>query len=149
MLGDHQDYRIKDCPQSATLKAHGDLMQYYGEILARLERHSERQTEALEDIAKQGAMVINHEKRLDRVDISFDMAFQKIRTVDSRVREIELKNAEETGVGKVADEKKKFTSALKIELVTPALVLIFFIFWTFDKFGFFVWIAQLAREMKG
>ena len=151
-----QQHNIEECPQAPTLKAHGDMMQYHGDILTRLERHSERQTEALEDIAKQGAMVISHEKRLDRAEATFDVVFQKIRGVDdkytgidNRVRVMELKAAEETGIEKVEEEKKRFWTAVKVQNSTPLLVIIFFFFWVLDKWNVFAWLASLFHAMNG
>jgi hypothetical protein len=151
-----QEHSIADCPQAATLQHHTDTMGHHGEILDRLERHSERQTLALEQIAEQGAIVKTHEKRIDRHDVMFDEIFRKARgcasdidTVSHRVSVIELTHATEAGESRAEIDGSKFWDNVKIQLVPCVLVTILYLLWLIDKFGVIENIVKYFREMKG
>lgn len=142
-----------DCVQGPTFKV-------IDNTLSRLEEHSERNTIALEEIARQGAMVMNHEKRLDKFDGELNQSFGQLRTLENycrveltiisnRVSTIERRNAREDGVEEVTGEQKKFWSLMKQRLVGPLMVGAFFLIWVFDRLDICVKIAKLFNEMRG
>jgi hypothetical protein len=139
-------HSIENCPQAPVLAEHGFQMERHGEILDRLERHSERQTTALEQIAEQGAIVKSHEKRLDEHREEIDIIFNKHRKLDDRVQGLEKINAESIGEKRAErrfekrtteDGKRLWTFLERLQLVTPILLVIGGILVVCDKFDVF------------
>lgn len=123
-----EGHTVADCPQQPTL--------------THLVQLGERTASALEQIAEQGAMVMSHEKRLDKMDLNVNELY-------SRVRKVELKHAEEAGIEKVEDVRTKFWTEVKLRLLPSVLAGIFFLCWVFDKWGVVEKIVNLWNEMKG
>jgi hypothetical protein len=105
-----------------------------------LDDSSARTAIALEQIAAQGVMVASHEKRLDKHSADLGEAF-------TRLRSIELRHAEDHGAEEITGERKKFWTALKIQLAPYVMFAVFFTGWASDKFGLFQKIAKLYHEM--
>jgi len=125
------------------------------ETLRRLDAHGERTAIALEHIAEQGAIVAQHEKRLDKHDIDLREVFhrvndqERLERVEQKVAELEKKVAKEEGAEEVAVEKKKFWTDLKLQLATPIMVAAFFFLWLTGKLEIAAKLLKLWREFAG
>jgi uncharacterized coiled-coil protein SlyX len=150
-------HTVEDCPQVPTL-------QMFGETLRRLEAHSERQTFALETIAEQGATIKAQGSAITQINHDLNEVFGQVRHLDDRLRHIEIdgsKNldkrvieletahAREQGIDYVYGEKKKFWTAIKIQLAQSVVVGIFIIVWTIDKFNIAQYVAKIIGVAKG
>jgi len=139
---------LAECSQTQTFEQ-------IKETLRRLDAHGERTAVALEHIAEQGAIVAQHEKRLDKHDLDLREVFHRVNDqdrlerVELKVAELEKKVAKEEGAEAVVEEKKKFWTDVKLQLVTPALAGSFFLLWLIDKMGFLTRLLSLWREFAG
>ena len=136
------NHLIDDCPQAATIATIGEAIKRVDARGERMEIHGERTALALEEIVRQGVMVQNHEKRLDKTEDDINHLGEKIRVIEHR-HEIDH------GKEEVLGEQKKFWTEVKLRLVSPLLVTIFFFWWVSDKYNIGVKIAKLFKEMRG
>lgn len=125
------------------------------ETLRRLDAHGERTAIALEHIAEQGAIVAQHEKRLDKHDLDLREVFHRVNDqdrlerVEQKVAELEKKVAKEEGAEEVAVEKKKFWTDLKLQMATPIMVAVFFTLWLIGKLEIVAKLLRLWKEFTG
>lgn len=138
----HKNLVIEECPQATTIVAIEGTLRELKSTNDRLEVHSIRQTQALEQIAAQGITVQNHERRLDIIDKNLDEIYP-------RIRKIEILHAEEKGAEKVTDKQEQFWTELRLKLVTPLVIAAFFIMWVLDKIGAIEWLVRNIQDFKG
>lgn len=124
---------IDECPQAPTINhiVHG---------VTKLEKISERTALALEKIAEQGALITSHDHRIEKLERDADECF-------ARLRPIERIHAKEEGMEEVEAEGRKFWTDVKLKLLNPILLGIFFVFWAMDKYSGFQMLSKLWHAM--
>ncbi len=134
-VSDRGSHPVAECAQAGVIFSQG-------ETLARVDASLGRVAIALEELARRGAQVDNHEKRLDKNDEEHDEIFQ-------RIREIERTKYLEEGENAVENKRKKFWSDAKIALIQPLAVVAFFFFWLMERFGVLGWLVDQFNVMGG
>jgi len=159
-------HAIEDCPQNPTLA-------HIQSTLERLDKHGERTAAALESIARQGAILGSHEKRLDKHDMDLREFFNRVnderklnlltlelKDVAARVTSLEMAHAKEAGEEIVETkiqmrregderERKKFWTELKIRMITPIMFGLFFALWLIDKWNLVLKFKELLKDFRG
>lgn len=128
------DHTLEDCPHNPTFV-------HIAKMLDRLDAHTERAAIAMEEMAKQGAIVNNHEARLNKHDLDFREAFRRIQVT-------ELYQAKEKGAEAVIEKQTKFWDGVKQQVTPFALSGFIFIIWLLDKFNVPVSLGKLWKEMS-
>jgi hypothetical protein len=126
---------LEDCP-------HNETFRHIGETLGRLDRHTERTAIAMEEMAAQGAILKNHEARLNVHEKDIDEAFERIRVV-------ERKHDKEDGIQVVKKQRAKFWDGIKQQTTPYAFTVLFFVLWLADRFNVFQFFCRMFKEMKG
>lgn len=135
MKSEQAKHLIEDCPQNPTFA-------HIGSTLNRLEGYAKRQAEAMEELAQQSIILVNHERRLDDHGA-------EIKDLTERVIELELVQATERGALEVSEKRCRFWDGVRQQM-TPYLVgFIFFVFYMLDKFNIPQFIAKVWKEMHG
>lgn len=146
---------LEDCP-------HNETFMHISATLKRLDRHTERSAIAMEEMAAQGAILKNHEVRMEKQDKDIGEAFSRIRILEDttvsvedfdkvrhKVSKMELQHAKEYGADEVIEKQQEFWSGVKQQVTANALMGMLFIIWLVDKFNVAQAIAKLWKEMKG
>lgn len=134
--------------------SHEDIMKAHSETLQRLDNNYERVAVALEQLARRGAQVDNLEKSAERNQSSIQIAFSQVREIDKRVTVLEMDKSYHEG-SEQAEEKgeviwtKLQRVTLVLQIFTPCLFGLFFLFWMLDKYELAQSVAALFREMVG
>lgn len=129
------EHTLADCP-------HNPTFEHIAQTLNRLDAHTLRQAVAMEEIARQGVTINNHEMRIVKNTKDISSAW-------AAIREIETRHATEDGKEEVIEEQQKFWAGVKQQFTGPAIVGLFFILWLADKFNIPVALAKLWKEMRG
>ena len=127
-------HAIEECP-------HNETFQHFTSTLERLDKHTERSAIAMEEIARQGVTIFNHEVRLNKHDEDLKEAFGRFRTLE------EFK-ALETGKETIVVEKRLFWNGVKQQMVPYVVIVCWFLFWMVDKFNVVTWFTKLFKEMR-
>jgi hypothetical protein len=126
---------IEDCP-------HNPTFMHISKTLDRLDSHTERAAIAMEEMAAQGAILANHEARLNKHDLD-------LREVFGRVRIVENFQSKEEGAEEVVEKQQKFWDGVKQQVTPYALIGAVFIIYLLDKFNVSIFLAKVWKEMKG
>ena len=129
-------------PHSVVECAQADLLKSQSDTLARLDGSYARVAVALEELARRGAQVDGHEKRLDKNDVEHEEVFKRLRAMERLA-------AVEDGIDKVEGERTKFWTEVKLRLIGPLMTGTFFALWLSEKFGVLDWITKQFCEMGG
>ena len=150
--GEKAPHTIAECPQGPTIESHG-------EILRDLKDSNKRVADALEVLARRGAQVDSLEKRADDNKNAIQIAFSQIRDIDKRTVVLEMDRSYHKGEEKAEEILRPSRDALLwtklerltilLQVSTPALVGVFFLFWMLDKYQTIGWLAKMFREMVG
>jgi hypothetical protein len=135
-------HTIDDCPQAPTIATINEAIKRVDERGERMEAHGERTAIALEEIARQGVMVQNHERRIEKNETDID-------NLGEKVRQIERRHDIDHGKEEVLGERKKFWTDVKVKLAGPMMGGVFFAFWLIDRFNVLQKTMKLWREMTG
>lgn len=152
----------EDCIQKENISSINNTLKYFQEAEARRERREERMLDAMEDIAAQGATIVNIEHRTTKLEKDVTDAFGVIRGlsdrmalsddldyVEKRVKNIELVQAHDKGKTKVEMRNVRFWDEVKRKTAPYAVGMVLFVIYLLDRFNVGVKLAQLWKEMKG
>ena len=151
-ISGEKPHSISDCPQGPTIQAQGEL-------LHDLKDSYRRVADALEVLARRGAQVDSLEKRADDNKNAIQIAFSQIRKIDERTMVLEMDRSYRKGEEKAVEISRPSGETLLwtklerltilLQVATPALVGVFFLFWMLDKYQTIGWLAKMFREMVG
>jgi hypothetical protein len=128
-------HALADCP-------HNPTFEHMIKTLDRLDSHTERTAVAMEEMAKQGAILANHEHRLNTYESDLREAFGRLRTVEQT-------QAKDQGADEVIGEQRKFWAQVKVALTPKILSLAIFAIYLVDRLNVGAKLAKLWKEMNG
>ena len=121
---------------------HTETFMQIRDTLTRLDRHTERSAIAMEEMAAQGAILKNHEQRLNKNEADIDEVFERVRTVERR-------HDKEEGIQIVKKQQAKFWDGIKQQTTPYAFTVLFFLLWLSDRLNVFTTITKWFKEFKG
>lgn len=149
------DHNLEDCP-------HNPTFEHIIGTLKRLDTHGERTAVAMEELARNSAVVDGLSKQVDKNEHDLREVFGRVRmiengkaevsdvkAIDVRVKAIELVHAKEDGSEELIEKKYKFWENVKIQLADKLILFIIFVLVVADKFNVFVWLHKLWKELLG
>lgn len=115
----------------------------------------------MEEIARQGGIIQNHENRLSKSESDVSEAFRQIRHIDDscaidsdvkdldeRLREIELVHAKEQGVNCILQKRTKFWDGVKQQMTPYVISGLLFIMYLIDKMNWFQKLLKIWHDFK-
>lgn len=139
---------------------HNETFMHISATLKRLDRHTERTAIAMEEMAAQGAIIKNHEARINKHDVDISEAFGQLRMLQDttasvedidqirlRVHTIEIGRATAAGAEEIIGERRRFWDGIKQQMTTNLLLWVGFAIWTIDRFNVAQKIAVLFKKM--
>jgi hypothetical protein len=118
----------------------GPTLEYIKESIGDLKNSTKRTADALEILAAQGAMVAGLQKDVGRHESYFEEIFP-------RLREIENREAKESGAKEVIVEKRKFVDQVKANLSAYVVGAFFLGIFIIDKFNIAQKLSAAWKEM--
>ena len=137
---------------------------YVRDALSRLEKFSERQALAMEEIARNSVLVSKHEKQLDQNSDNTRELFLRMREVEQnkaplgyveslekRIRLIEKEHDIEEGVESALEQKEDDSFWTNVKRMSAPYVLptAIMIIYVLDKFNIPQNVAKIVKEIKG
>lgn len=126
---------IDDCP-------HNPTFEHIAKTLDRLDSHTERTAVAMEEMAKQGAILNNHEHRLNTYE-------KDLRECFGRLRVVEQEQAKDQGAEEVVGQQRKFWDQVKVKLSPYLVSAVIFAIYIVDRVNLGGRLAKLWKEMNG
>ena len=126
---------LEECP-------HNPTFEHITKTLDRLDSHTERAAVAMEEMAKQGAILSNHEHRLNTYE-------GDLRECFGRLRAVEQVQAKDRGATEVVVRQKRFWDQIKIRLSPYLISTVIFLIYLVDRLDLGGRIAKLWKEMNG
>lgn len=139
---------------------HNETFMHISATLKRLDRHTERTAIAMEEMAAHGAIIRNHEARINKHDVDISEAFGQLRMLQDttasvedidqirlRVHAVEIRHATEAGAEEIVGDRRRFWDGIKQQMATNVLVWLGFAIWTIDRFNVAQKITSLFKKM--